>query len=64
MVRALSARGVPHAHVTFEGEGHGFRRAPNIQAALEGELWFYGRVLGFDTAAPARAVELRVDPSA
>ena len=48
MVAALAARKVPHAHVEFEGEGHGFRRAENIQTALEGELYFYSKVLGFD----------------
>ncbi|MEE3332167.1 MAG: prolyl oligopeptidase family serine peptidase, partial [Myxococcota bacterium] len=47
MVAALAARKVPHAHVEFEGEGHGFRRAENIQTALEGELYFYSKVLGF-----------------
>jgi dipeptidyl aminopeptidase/acylaminoacyl peptidase len=47
LVAALAARGVPHAALYFEGEGHGFRRAENIQRALEAELWFYGRVLGF-----------------
>ena len=48
MVAALASKGVTHAHVEFEGEGHGFRRAENIQAALEGELYFYSKVLGFD----------------
>jgi dipeptidyl aminopeptidase/acylaminoacyl peptidase len=48
MVAALAARGIPHAYVSFEGEGHGFRRAHSIQVALEGELYFYSRILGFD----------------
>ena len=59
MTAALAARGVRHAYVAFEGEGHGFRRAENIRAALEGELWFYGQVLGFETAAPAREIRLQ-----
>ncbi|MCU1351046.1 MAG: peptidase prolyl oligopeptidase active site domain protein [Acidimicrobiales bacterium] len=50
MVAALAAKGVPHAYVPFAGEQHGFRRAENIVRALEGELWFYGRVFGFDPA--------------
>ncbi|MCP5026043.1 MAG: S9 family peptidase [Actinomycetia bacterium] len=50
MVAALDAKGVPHAYMPFEGEQHGFRRAENIRAALEGELYFYGRVFGFDPA--------------
>jgi dipeptidyl aminopeptidase/acylaminoacyl peptidase len=53
MVAALAARGIPHAYVPFAGEQHGFRRAENIRAALEGELYFYGRIFGFETdAAP------------
>jgi hypothetical protein len=44
--------------VLFEGEGHGFRRAENIRAALESELCFYAEVLGFavDTPRPRTLV--------
>lgn len=45
---ALAARGVDHAYVLFEGEGHGFRRAETIVAALEAELLFLGDTFGFD----------------
>jgi hypothetical protein len=38
------------AHVLFEGEQHGFRKAENIKRALEGELYFYARVFGFKPA--------------
>ena len=44
---ALAARGVPYAAVYFEGEGHGFRQAPNIRRCLEAELSFYAQVLWF-----------------
>ncbi|WP_019588695.1 S9 family peptidase [Deinococcus apachensis] len=47
MFEAVRSRGLPTALVEFEGEGHGFRRAENIQRALEGELQFYGQVFGF-----------------
>ncbi len=59
MVAALRQKGVPVAYVPFEGEQHGFRRAENIQRALEGELYFYGRVLGFTPAddIPPVAIE-------
>jgi len=50
VVAALVDRAVPHAYVLFEGEQHGFRRAETIIAALESELWFYGRVFGFEPA--------------
>lgn len=47
---ALAGRGVPHAYVTFEGEGHGFRRADTLTRALEAELSLYAQTFGF--AAP------------
>ena len=50
MVAALRAKKVPVAYILFEGEGHGFRRAENIQRALEAELYFYSKVLGFELA--------------
>ncbi len=50
MVEALRAKGLPFAYVTFEGEHHGFRQATTIVRAAEAELWFYGRILGFDPA--------------
>ncbi len=48
LVAALRAKGVPHAYLLFPGEQHGFRKAENIRAALDGELSFYAQVLGFD----------------
>jgi dipeptidyl aminopeptidase/acylaminoacyl peptidase len=50
LVAALEANGVPHRYLRFEGEGHGFRKASTIVAALEAELAFYGEVLGFEPA--------------
>ncbi len=50
IVRALRERGVPHAYLLYEGEGHGFRRAENIAGSLEAELSFYAQVLGFEPA--------------
>jgi len=57
MVAALAAKGLPHAYLPFEGEQHGFRQAANIVRALEAELWFYGRVFGFEPADPIEPVE-------
>ena len=48
IVAALRAKGVPHAYLLFAGEQHGFRKAENIRAALDGELSFYAQVWGFD----------------
>jgi hypothetical protein len=42
----------------FEGEQHGFRQSKNIKASLEGELYFYGRVMGFLPAGELLAVEI------
>jgi dipeptidyl aminopeptidase/acylaminoacyl peptidase len=55
VVAALESRGVPHAYLAFESEGHGFRGASTIEHSLEAELYFFGRVLGFipaDTLIP------------
>jgi len=59
LVAALEAKGVPHAYVAFAGEGHGFRKAENIVAALEAELSFYGQLLGFTPADPISPVPVR-----
>ncbi|NEO59935.1 MAG: S9 family peptidase [Moorea sp. SIO4G2] len=48
MVAALKAKGLPVAYVTYEGEQHGFRKAETIKRTLEGELYFYSRVFGFE----------------
>jgi dipeptidyl aminopeptidase/acylaminoacyl peptidase len=50
IVEALARRGVPHAYIAFEGEGHGFRKAENVRRALEAHLSFLGQVLGFEPA--------------
>ncbi len=57
IVAALADKGIPHAYLLFEGEQHGFRQAANIVRALEAELWFYGRVFGFDPADPIDPVD-------
>jgi dipeptidyl aminopeptidase/acylaminoacyl peptidase len=52
MAGALRARGIEVAHVTFPDEGHGFRQASTIVAALEQEFAFYHRVLGMGRENP------------
>ncbi|NKI43777.1 S9 family peptidase [Streptomyces sp. LD120] len=42
----MKGRGVPHAYLTFEGEGHGFRRADTMIRALEAELSLYAQTFG------------------
>jgi dipeptidyl aminopeptidase/acylaminoacyl peptidase len=58
MVRALREKGIAVAYLPFEGEQHGFRQAKNIKRALDAELYFYSRVLGFSLAEPVEPVEI------
>lgn len=48
--QAVRAKGLPVAHVLYEAEGHGFKRAENIKHSLEAELFFYGKIFGFEPA--------------
>ncbi len=48
IVDALRERGIPHAYLLFEGEGHGFRKAETIVTSREAELSFYAQILGFE----------------
>ncbi|MGZ6272360.1 MAG: prolyl oligopeptidase family serine peptidase [Candidatus Limnocylindrales bacterium] len=50
MVAVLRAKGLPHAYLPFEGEGHGFRRLETMRRAMEAELAFYGEIFGFTPA--------------
>ncbi len=38
------------AYLAYPGEQHGFRKAENIVRSLEAELYFYGKVFGFEPA--------------
>lgn len=44
----LAGRGIPHAYLTFEGEGHGFRKRDTMVRALEAELSLYAQTFGID----------------
>jgi dipeptidyl aminopeptidase/acylaminoacyl peptidase len=59
MVDALRRNGTPVAYLAFDGEYHGFRKAENIKRALEAELLFYSRILGFEAAD--RLPELEIE---
>jgi len=58
MVAALRRKGVPVAYLAFPGEGHGFRQAESVKRSLEGELFFYGRIFGFEPADAVDPVEI------
>ncbi|MGA5168735.1 MULTISPECIES: prolyl oligopeptidase family serine peptidase [Streptomyces] len=55
---AMAGRGIPHAYIAFEGEGHGFRRADTVVRALEAELALYLQVFGI-TRPDVPPLELR-----
>jgi dipeptidyl aminopeptidase/acylaminoacyl peptidase len=50
MADAVRAKGLPVAHLLFEGEGHGFRSLDSQVRAREAEAYFYGRVFGYQPA--------------
>jgi dipeptidyl aminopeptidase/acylaminoacyl peptidase len=58
MFEALREKDLPVSYVPFEGEQHGFRRAENIKRALDGELYFYSRVFGFELADTVEPVPI------
>lgn len=58
MFAAVRNKGLPAAYLPFEGEQHGFRKAENIRRALEGELYFYARIFGFELADPVEPVKI------
>ncbi|MEK6285558.1 MAG: S9 family peptidase [Acidobacteriota bacterium] len=58
MYEAALKKGLPVAYVAFEGEQHGFRKAENIKRSLDGELYFYSKVFGFDLAEAVEPVDI------
>jgi dipeptidyl aminopeptidase/acylaminoacyl peptidase len=58
MAAALARNGIPHAYLAFEGEQHGFRKAETNIRCLESELYFYGRIMGFEPAGDPEPVEI------
>lgn len=56
MFEVVREQGLPVAYIPFEGEQHGFRQAKNIKIALDGELYFYSKVFGFDLAVPVEPI--------
>jgi dipeptidyl aminopeptidase/acylaminoacyl peptidase len=58
MAEAVRKKGLPVAYLAYEGEQHGFRRAETRIRSLEAELYFYGRVFGFEPADDLPAVPI------
>lgn len=59
MYEAARNKGLAVAYVPFEGEQHGFRKAENIKRSLDGELYFYSKVFGFDLAEAVEPVDIK-----
>jgi hypothetical protein len=49
------------ARCCLQGEQHGLRKAENIRSALEGEMYFYGRVLGFKASYSPELQPMTID---
>ncbi len=64
MADAVRAKGLPVTLMTFEGEGHGFRKAETIQRTAEAELSFYGQVFHFQPAGKIEPVVVENMPPA
>lgn len=58
MASTLREQGVSVALVTFEGEGHGFRRAETIKRCLDAELYFFSKIFGFKAAGELKGIEI------
>ena len=58
MYAAALKKGLAVAYVPFEGEQHGFRKAENIKRSLDGELYFYSKVFGFNLAEAVQPVRI------
>jgi dipeptidyl aminopeptidase/acylaminoacyl peptidase len=58
MFAAVKAKGIPVAYVAFPGEQHGFRSAENIKRTLDGELYFYSQIFGFNLADPVKPIDI------
>jgi dipeptidyl aminopeptidase/acylaminoacyl peptidase len=63
MVEVLERKGIPHAYIAFEGEGHGFRREDSIVRSIEATLSFVGQVFGFEPAGDIEPLVLSGSPA-
>ena len=54
----LRDKGLPTAYLAFEGEQHGFRKSENIKRSIEAELYFLGKIFGFEPADKIEPVHI------
>jgi len=58
MHEALLKKGIPTCLKIYKGEQHGFRKAENIEDALDSELSFYGKIFGINVPG---AIDLKIE---
>jgi len=58
MYAALKKKNIPTCLKIYQGEQHGFRKAANVEDAIDSELSFYGKVFGIDIPG---AIELEIE---
>jgi dipeptidyl aminopeptidase/acylaminoacyl peptidase len=58
MADVLARKGVPHAYLVFDGEGHGFWRQETLRRCFEATLAFVGELFGFVPADELEPLEL------
>ena len=56
--KVLRDKGLATAYLAFEGEQHGFRKSENIKRSIEAELYFYGKLFGFEPADQIEPVHI------
>ena len=54
MVEVLERKGIPHAYIAFEGEGHGFRKTANRTRSHGAIVRWFAQHLGRDQELGAR----------
>ncbi|NGX29714.1 MAG: hypothetical protein K940chlam4_00552, partial [Candidatus Anoxychlamydiales bacterium] len=59
MFDALKKKNLPTAYILFEKEGHGFRRAENIEKAIDSELYFYSKIFGFELSDDIESITIQ-----
>jgi dipeptidyl aminopeptidase/acylaminoacyl peptidase len=63
MVNALREKHLPVAYILFEGEGHGFRKAENVQKSLDGQFYFFSKIFHFQMADSVEPIPIENLPN-
>ena len=58
MFTAIKKKNIPCAYVLFPDEAHGFKKSENKQKSLDGEFYFYSKILGFEAADEGIEIEI------